>query len=237
LQQGQARLDLDSRPRFSFNSCERWSICWRNPAVFALNSDCRDRYSVSSRSARSWLSLMNFGGSSKFFPLTSAFRRAIFADQRVVLDLVLLERGRVARIVDQHQHLVLAHDFADPDLDLGDDPAFEVLDHLDLARRDHLAFAHGRFPDRCERGPHDERDNEGEGAPDEDVRVPRRALQRGRGRLAHELDVFTPIQRRRCFWGFTCPINSFRQRAPSFAQEPARRCGVRLRGLTRALRH
>jgi hypothetical protein len=155
---------------------------------------------------------MNFAPSSKFFPLTSAFRRAIFRRQRVVLDLVFVERRRIARIVDQHQHLVLANDLADPDLDLGDDPAFQVLHDLDLARRNDFAFADGGLADVSERGPEDERSDEGDGAPDQHMRVRRRALQCSRRRLAHELDVFAPIQRRRRISGFH-------------------------RGLTRALRH
>ncbi|MCY1215710.1 hypothetical protein D9M72_275630 [compost metagenome] len=106
--------------------------------------------------------------------------------QRIVPGAAFLVGSREAGIVDAHQRLVLVHHLPRSHHDLGDDPAFEVLHHLHLARRDHLALAHGHLVHPRQRGPGQRHQHEDQGGPEDPVREIARLRQRGRIALAHE---------------------------------------------------
>ena len=92
-------------------------------------------------------------------------------------------------IVDAHEGLVLLHDLPDLNEDLGNDSAFEVLDHLDAARRNDFAFAYRYFVHRGETRPDQRHNEKNKHAPQDPVSEIARALQHCRAALTHEIHI------------------------------------------------
>ena len=87
-------------------------------------------------------------------PFTSADKRGVF------------RRGcYVPRVINHQQRIVFAHRIADFYLDLGDNPAFEILHYLNLPGGNHLALAHRGFADVGKSSPHEKRNDEQHRAP------------------------------------------------------------------------
>ncbi len=121
----------------------------------------------------------NFGAQAGDIPLEGDQLLLPFAKIR-------LEAG----IVDAQQWLSLLDDVPLLDEDLLDDPPFQVLDHLQLARRYHLALADGHFIQLCPGGPDDGADKKQEAGPQQDSGTGGCRQQHGGGAVIHVLEMF-----------------------------------------------
>ena len=108
------------------------------------------------------------------------------AFQRHLLGAVLAQLRLEAGGVDAQQDLALLDHLALADQHVGEDAAFQVLDHLDLRRRDDLAHADRDFIDMRVRGPAAEGGDEQGDDKEEQGRGQRRPRGRCRAQVGQE---------------------------------------------------
>ena len=85
---------------------------------------------------------------------------------RQPISLGFADVGSKSRVVQANQRCASLDDLAFLDEQFGDDPALEVLDFLDLRRRNRLAVALGHFVDHSEMRPQHQEHEEADDRPD-----------------------------------------------------------------------
>ncbi|MNE14496.1 hypothetical protein D3C80_1073770 [compost metagenome] len=118
-------------------------------------------------------------------PLSLGRQAFDLGGEGIAIRFALALVGQKARVVEAQQGIALVDHLPFANKDFGDDTAFQVLDHLHLARRDRLAFAHGDFIQHREPGPGQGHQQQGGRQPDGDARQARRILQCCAGHVRH----------------------------------------------------
>jgi hypothetical protein len=110
-------------------------------------------------------------------------------EQRQMALTALAQLARRPHVVDAHEHLPGLDDRALAHQELGHDAALQVLHHLDLARRDHLAITPGDLLQLSPARPGEECDEEGRDHEQEQMGEAAWGVKVGAGAAEHQVGV------------------------------------------------